>query len=97
MAPDDSGALSADGPIVGPLREPLEATDARRRRQVGERPTEAGDGNAQQRATHSWIADEPLAISALQISSIDRSSRRAAASTDILAAPRKSKPQRTQT
>jgi len=49
------------------------------------------------RATHSWIAGDPLAISALQMSSIDRSSRRAAASTDIFTAPRRSKPQRAQT
>ena len=50
-SPSDGVVRSGDEPIVGPLREPLEATDARRRRQIGERPAGAeadDDGNAQQ-------------------------------------------------
>jgi len=43
---------SRDRPIPGPSREPLEATDARRRRQIGERPTgaDAGDNGDTQQA-----------------------------------------------
>ena len=52
-APDDS----IDRPIVGPLREPLEATDARRGRQIGERPTgaDAGDGGRAQQKCYPFM------------------------------------------
>ncbi len=50
-APGDGIVRGGDEPIVGSLRELLETVDARRRRQVGERPTGANagdDGHAQQ-------------------------------------------------